>query len=351
MKFFNILIKSLTWSWKCTMAMFLAGRQKSLWTFPKRLKCFSKISFLLRAAGTFLHWRTDESVGDMPLRLSELSLRTFRFTGVTVPGAASPFSPLGVIQRKGKSLDWSLILFCRRPTKNIQCHSWGRDQWFDCQNPKERQSSKLQQLARHRIAVDTIRSLLQNRAKLNWHPTETGTGRVQERKRMHWADIHIKEHQRAMLGMEQSTIHQFHRLSDSFRQVTSKHPAESYGVPPQMTALIKMFYHQFKCSVIVNGNLTEKFLAESGVHQGCIISPMLFLTAIDWTKWRTIADKPRGIYWTLFTQLEDLDYADDLAALSTNHTHLQEKTNQMDTFAKQIGLNINSSKTQVMCRN
>lgn len=87
-----------------------------------------------------------------------------------------------------------------------------------------------------------------------------------------------------MLGMEQSTIHQFHRLSDSFRQVTSKHPAESYGVPPQMTALIKMFYHQFKCSVIVNGNLTEKFLAESGVHQGCIISPMLFLTAIDWTK-------------------------------------------------------------------
>lgn len=73
--------------------MFLAGLQKSLWTFPKRLKCFSKISFLLRAAGMFLHWRTEVSIGDEPLRLSELSLRTFRLTGVVVPRGTSWFFP------------------------------------------------------------------------------------------------------------------------------------------------------------------------------------------------------------------------------------------------------------------
>ncbi len=66
---------------------------------------------------------------------------------------------------------------------------------------------------------------------------------------------------------------------------------------------------------------------------------------------KSISDKPRGIQWTLFTQLEDLDYADDLAVLSTNHTHLQEKTDRTGRFAKQIGLNINISKTQVMCIN
>lgn len=71
------------------IAMFLAGLQRSFWTFPKRLKCFSKISFLLRAAGIFLHWRTKESMGDVPLRLSELSLRTFRLTGVVVPSVMS----------------------------------------------------------------------------------------------------------------------------------------------------------------------------------------------------------------------------------------------------------------------
>lgn len=47
------------------------------------------MSFLLRAGGMCLHWMVVQSVGDMPLRPSELSLRTARFTGVTVsrPGS------------------------------------------------------------------------------------------------------------------------------------------------------------------------------------------------------------------------------------------------------------------------
>lgn len=66
------------------MARFLPGRQKTLRTLPKRPKCFSIMSFLLRSAGTFLHWMVVQSEGDMPLRLSELSLRTPCFTGVVV---------------------------------------------------------------------------------------------------------------------------------------------------------------------------------------------------------------------------------------------------------------------------
>lgn len=56
----------------------------TLQTLPKRAKCFSIMSFLLRPGGTFLQWMTVESMGDMPLRLSELSLRTPRLTGVVV---------------------------------------------------------------------------------------------------------------------------------------------------------------------------------------------------------------------------------------------------------------------------
>ncbi len=84
---------------------------------------------------------------------------------------------------------------------------------------------------------------------------------------------------------------------------------------------------------------------------GCIISPILFLIVIDWTIQKTTSDKPQGIQWTLFTRLEDLYYADDLAVFSTNHTHLQEKTDGTDRFSRQIGLNINISRSQVMCIN
>ncbi|TNN68551.1 hypothetical protein EYF80_021197 [Liparis tanakae] len=65
------------------MARFLAGRQKTLETLPKRSKCFSIRSFLLRDGGTFLHWMAVQSAAHIPPRLSELFLR---LSGVAVPG-------------------------------------------------------------------------------------------------------------------------------------------------------------------------------------------------------------------------------------------------------------------------
>ena len=41
----------------------------------------------------------------------------------------------------------------------------------------------------------------------------------------------------------------------------------------------------------------------------------------------------------------------DLPLLSTNRCNLQEKTARLETYAKQTGLNINKTKTQVMCVN
>jgi len=115
-----------------------------------------------------------------------------------------------------------------------------------------------------------------------------------------------------------------------------------------MVTLIKMFYLKFECRVIVDNHLSESFTVKSGVRQGCIISPILFLVAVDWVIWQTTAGKPRGIPWTPFTYLQDHDFADDLAVLSTNTTHLQEKTDRLNTFSNQVGLNISTSKTKVM---
>ena len=114
---------------------------------------------------------------------------------------------------------------------------------------------------------------------------------------------------------------------------------------------MELFYQHLERSVIVDGNLSEWLCVESGVRQGCVISPIFFLVAIDWIVRRTTAERPRGIQWTLFSQLEDLDFADDLAALLTTRCHLQEKAARLSRFARQVGLNINTSKTQVTCIN
>ncbi|XP_013393409.1 uncharacterized protein LOC106161097 [Lingula anatina] len=53
----------------------------------------------------------------------------------------------------------------------------------------------------------------------------------------------------------------------------------------------------------------------------------------------------------IISQPEDLDFADDLALLSSKHSHLQEKTDRLSSFAAQAGLAISTIKTQVMCIN
>jgi len=51
---------------------------------------------------------------------------------------------------------------------------------------------------------------------------------------------------------------------------------------------------------------------------------------------RRTTGHPRGIRWTLFSTLEDLDSADDLALLPHNHSHMQEKTSLLIKYAYQM---------------
>lgn len=81
------------------------------------------------------------------------------------------------------------------------------------------------------------------------------------------------------------------------------------------------------------------------------MSSTLFIKAIDWVMRQTTKDIPRGIRWGTFTILEDLDFADDIAMLSHTHQHIQEKSSRIEKYAGQIGLKINTKKTEVMSLN
>ena len=98
----------------------------------------------------------------------------------------------------------------------------------------------------------------------------------------------------------------------------------------------------------MNSTQTDYFPVKSGVHQGCILSPILFNITIDYIMRQTTQNSRHGIQWTMFSQLEDLDYADDIALLSTNARHLQQKANVLHENAKKAGLYIYMKKTKVM---
>ena len=78
------------------------------------------------------------------------------------------------------------------------------------------------------------------------------------------------------------------------------------------------------------------------------MSALLFSIVIDWVLSRATEDKRRGIRWTLSTVLEDLDYANDIALLSHSFHDIQEKTDSLNRFARQVGLQVNPIKTEVL---
>ena len=89
-----------------------------------------------------------------------------------------------------------------------------------------------------------------------------------------------------------------------------------YGIPQKFINIIRNSYSNMQCRVIHEGKLTESFDVKTGVKQGYLLSPFLFLLAIDYIMRVSTEGKRNGIQWTMWHQLDDLDFADDIA-LST----------------------------------
>ena len=65
----------------------------------------------------------------------------------------------------------------------------------------------------------------------------------------------------------------------------------------------------------------------------------------------TTAGRNNSILWTLWTQLDNLDFTDDLVLLSHNHRQMQDKTTLLETTSAGTGLKINRKKTKLMKMN
>jgi hypothetical protein len=67
---------------------------------------------------------------------------------------------------------------------------------------------------------------------------------------------------------------------------------------------MKMGYYVFK-------NCIRRGFLAIGNKVKTILSPTLFLVVVDWVMRKATQDRT-GLHWNLFTQLEDLEFADDI---------------------------------------
>jgi hypothetical protein len=121
-----------------------------------------------------------------------------------------------------------------------------------------------------------------------------------------------------------------------------------YGIPEKLVSMIRLLYDDYQAQVLHNGELTEAFEVKSGVKQGCLLSPLLFVITLDWAIRRAYGDGRTGIQWTLTTRLEDLEFADDIGLLSQTIRDMRTKCSNLEREGDHVGLKVNASNTKEM---
>ena len=93
-----------------------------------------------------------------------------------------------------------------------------------------------------------------------------------------------------------------------------------YGVPEKLVSMIISLYEETECCVKTENGTTRFFKIMSGVRQGCVLSPFLFVIIMDYILRR---NSGYGVKVSS-KQLCDLDFADDVVLLEDSKQRLQQ---------------------------
>ena len=140
----------------------------------------------------------------------------------------------------------------------------------------------------------------------------------------------------------------FTKAFDSIHRPSLWKIMRAYGIPPKVTTAIKNIYNNSRCCVRTEDGLSDWFEVLTGVRQGCLLSPLLFALAIDWVLKK--ATEGKGIQWHKGGRLSDLDFADDIAALTSDTQDLQSLITDISEDASSIGLTISAKKNEKHAR-
>ena len=109
------------------------------------------------------------------------------------------------------------------------------------------------------------------------------------------------------------------------------------GVEEWIVKVIQSMYEGVTTSVKLGAGESEEFAVKVGVHQGSVLSPLLFILVLE-----ALSRKFRvGLPWELF-------YADDLALIADSEVELLAKIGRWKEGMEEKGLRVNMEKTKVM---
>ena len=198
-----------------------------------------------------------------------------------------------------------------------------------------------------RIVIDRIRNGVDNKLRKEQAGYRTGRGTTDQ--------VFVLRNIIEQCNEWQAPLYinfvDFEKAFDSVHRESLWIIMKSYGIPGKIIGVVKALYNNFECAVMDEGQTTEWFKIKTGVKQGCNMSGFLFLLIIDWIMKRTAGNGENGIRWKFTTKLDDLDFADDIALLSSTKQQIQHKTDRLVENSKQTGLKPNIDKCKILRMN
>ena len=110
------------------------------------------------------------------------------------------------------------------------------------------------------------------------------------------------------------------------------------GVEEWLVTVIRAMYDGVTTAVRMKDGESGRFEVKVGVHQGSVLSPLLFIMVLEALSKEFCV----GLPWELF-------YADDLCLIAETEEELVEKIRCWKDAMKLKGLRVNMDKTKVMC--
>ena len=121
---------------------------------------------------------------------------------------------------------------------------------------------------------------------------------------------------------------------------------ESYGLDGKMFSAIKSLYHSVSACVRLNGICSQWFDIQTGLRQGCSLSPILFNLYIN-----DLASKVKALGEGVDIGDEKVCimlYADDIVLLSDNEKGLQNMLDVLSLWCKANEMCVNNQKSNVV---
>ena len=162
---------------------------------------------------------------------------------------------------------------------------------------------------------------------------------------------HLMQHANEMKASLSLCFVDFEKAFDSVSREAMGKVLRYYGVPEWLVKLVKDLHEGTFCKVMSDGSLSEAFEVKSGVIQGGIVSPLLFVLVIDYVMRRVAEETNAGIVWGDGRKLADLDYADDIVLISEGTDEMQRVLDCIVREGGKVGLIINCAKTEMINMN